>query len=91
MHQVSPITVPSNDTVSNAIALSVFQTAWYFSAAIDVVIPSCDTRNDWNSCELLCLIFFFLFRCLKLYFFDEDWKLSSHLGYVNDSVQPIYM
>ena len=58
---MSQITVPSSDTVSHASTLSVFQTTCYFSAAIDVVILSCDTRNDWNSCELIVMFNFFPF------------------------------
>ena len=55
MCQVSQITVPFNDTVFK---LSVFQTACYLSAAIDVVILSCDTRNDWYPCELIVMFNF---------------------------------
>ena len=78
---MSQFTAPSNNTVSNAIALLVFQTACYFSAAIEVVIPSCDTRNDWNSCELIVMFnFFFFFLLLEVVF--HWWRIVVKLKHV---------
>ena len=74
MCQVSQITVPFNDTVFK---LSVFQTACYLSAAIDVFILSCDTRNDRYSCELIVMFNFFFFFLLLEVVFDWWWIVAK--------------